>query len=229
MPKTSRVAFLLDVDNTLLNNDAVKNDFDEHIQVELGPQLAQRFWDIYEQVRYEQDVVDIPLSLARLREQTSLAEIDEQTFEHVTSIFTNYPFFTALYPETLETLHYLSTLGTTVIVSDGDKFFQADKIVSSNLADAVEGRVLLYIHKQEHFDEIIQQYPADHYVMIDDKPQILVDAAQIMGNRLTTVFVRQGKYSLQIPEHFAPDITVDHIADVQHYSTEQFLHPAKQQ
>lgn len=221
------LAFLLDVDNTLLNNDEVKKDLDEHIQVELGPELTQRFWDIYEQVRNEKNVVDIPLSLARLREQTPLSQMDEQTYQHVHSIFDNYPFFKKLYPQTLETLKYLSTLGTTIIVSDGDLYFQAEKIVSSHLANAVEGRVLLYVHKQEHIDEIIKQYPADHYVLIDDKPQILMDFKKVMGDRVTTVFVNQGKYAKQISEGFSPDITVEHIADLQHYSKEQFLRGAK--
>ena len=110
-----------------------------------------------------------------------------------------------------------------MIVSDGDQVFQAQKITTSGLFDTVEGRVLLYVHKQEHLDEVMKLYPADHYVMIDDKPEILVDAKAIMGNKLTTVFVQQGKYSEQRPEHFAPDITVAHIADLQHITAEQFL------
>lgn len=217
------LAFLLDVDNTLLDNDGVKQDFDRLIQVELGPTLTQRFWDIYEQVREEKSVIDIPLSLERLREQTSLQELDEQTYEHVCSIFNNYPFGKAVYPYVFETLQHLSQLGTTVIVSDGDLVFQALKIVNSQLAAAVEGRVLLFVHKQEHLNEVMKHYPADHYVMIDDKPQILVDSKEIMGNRLTTVFVHQGKYAEQQPTPFTPDITVEHIADLRHYTTEQFL------
>jgi len=218
------LVFLIDVDNTLIANDDVKNDFDAHIQVELGPTLTARFWDIYEQVRQEGEVVNIPLALKRLREQTSLAELDEQTYQHVHSIFDNYPFFKALYPYTLETLAYLRSIGLTVIVSDGDMFFQAEKIFSSNLADAVEGRVLLYIHKQQHLDEVTAQYPADHYAMIDDKPQILYDSEAIMGNRLTTVFIKQGKYAAgPLPPGFAPDITVPHIGDLRNYKAEQFF------
>jgi FMN phosphatase YigB (HAD superfamily) len=218
------LVFLIDVDNTLIENDNVKQDFDSHIQVEMGQALTARFWDIYEQVREESEVVNIPLALKRLREQTSLTELDEQTYQHVHSIFDNYPFFKALYPNTLETLAYLSSIGLTVIVSDGDTFFQAEKIFSSNLADAVEGRVLIYVHKQQHLDEIIAQYPADHYAMIDDKPQILHDSKAIIGNRLTTVFVKQGKYATgPLPPDFAPDITVLHIGDLRSYKAEQFL------
>jgi FMN phosphatase YigB (HAD superfamily) len=218
------LTFLIDVDNTLIANDEVKQDFDSHIQVELGPALTARFWNIYEQVRKESEVVNIPLALKRLREETSLAELDEQTYLHVHSIFDNYPFFQALYPYTLETLAYLRSIGQTVIVSDGDMYYQAVKIFSSNLADAVEGRVLLFIHKQQHLDEVMAQYPADHYAMIDDKPEILRDSKAIMGKRLTTVFVKQGKYATGQPlPDFAPDITALHIGDLRHFKAEQFL------
>jgi len=218
------LAFLIDVDNTLIANDDVKNDLDAHIQVELGPVLTARFWHLYEQVREEGGVVNIPLALQRLREQIPLTELDEQTFLHVQSIFENYPFFQALYPHVLETLLYLRTLGLTVIVSDGDMYFQAEKIFHSNLADAVDGRVLLYIHKQQHLDEVMKKYPADHYAMIDDKPQILADSKAILGNRLTTVFVQQGKYAIdQKPANFIPDISVLHIADLRTYDATQFL------
>ncbi|HZO74436.1 MAG TPA: hypothetical protein VFB60_19695 [Ktedonobacteraceae bacterium] len=222
------LVFWLDVDNTLLSNDDIKEDLDQHLQVELGSKLTKRYWEIYEQVRKEKDVVDIPLALARLREETPLSEMDEQTYLHVHSIFDNYPFYQQLYPYTLETLQHLRSLGLTVIVSDGDLYFQAEKIVNSSLADAVEGRVLLFIHKQQHLDEIMQRYPADHYVMIDDKPDILQDAKGLLGELLTTVLVRQGKYGqAPLPKNFTPDITVLHIGDLRSYRAEQFLHTKK--
>jgi FMN phosphatase YigB (HAD superfamily) len=218
------LVFLIDVDNTLIANDDVKHNYDTHIQVEMGRDLTARFWDIYEQVRKESNVVNIPLALKRLREETSLEELDEQTYLHVHSIFDNYPFYQALYPNTLETLAYLRSIGLTVIVSDGDMFFQAEKIFSSNLADAVEGRVLIYTHKQEHLDEVMRKYPANHYAMIDDKPQILADSKAIMGPKLTTVFVQQGSYATdQHPHGFTPDISVLHLADLRSYTAEQFL------
>ncbi len=222
------LVFWIDIDNTLLANDNVKADLAEHIEVQLGPQLAQRFWDLYEQARHEMSVVDIPLALRRLREQTSLSELDEMTYRHVHSLFDNYPFFRALYPDVLETLRYLSTLGTPVIVSDGDQFFQAEKIVNSDLADAVQGRVMLFVHKQEHLEEIMKAYPGDHYVAIDDKPDILADMKTALGDLVTTVFVLQGKYALgDKPDNFAPDLTVVHIGDVRNYSAEQFLQTKK--
>jgi FMN phosphatase YigB (HAD superfamily) len=218
------LVFLLDVDNTLLANDEVKKDYEEHLQVELGPALTQRFWDIYEQVRKERSVVDIPLSLKRLREDVPLSELDEQTFQHVESIFYNYPFVNKLYPHVFETLAYLKTIGTPVVVSDGDLVFQVQKITNSHLSEAVDGHVLIYTHKQEHIDSILKNYPADHYAMVDDKPQILVDAKRILGDKLTTVFVKQGHYSLeQFPKGFVPDIPLEHIGDLRNITREQFF------
>jgi len=219
------LVFLIDVDNTLIDNDFVKNDFDEHIKVEMGETVTNSFWELYEQAREESCVVNIPLALKWLREQTPLSELDEQTYLHVHSLFDNYPFFNALYPHTLETLRYLRTLGLTVIVSDGDLYFQAEKIFNSAIAETVEGRVLIYTHKQEHLHAIMKLFPADHYAMIDDKPQILTESKLILGNKLTTVFVQQGNYAENLkPNNFAADLTVQHIGDIRRYSAEQFLH-----
>lgn len=218
------LVFLLDVDNTLIDNDGVKEDIDEHLKVEIGEQLTSRYWELYEQAREESEVVNIPLALERLRAETPLAVMDEETYRHVHSIFYNYPFYDKLYPHALETLRHLRTLGLTVIVSDGDMVYQPEKIDRGSLAETVEGRVLIYIHKQEHLDEIKQRYPADHYVMIDDKPQILADCHAIMGDMLTTVFVEQGKYAVnQHPAGFTPDISVLHIGDLRSYTAGQFL------
>src|SRR5215471_4894032 len=151
------LVFLIDVDNTLIANDDVKEDWRRHLRVEIGPKLTDRFWELYEQARHESGVVNIPLALRRLRQQTPLAEMDEQTYLHVRSLFDNYPFFNALYPQAFETLRYLRTLGLTVIVSDGDCVFQPEKIINSNLAEVVEGRVLIYVHKQQHLQEIMQR------------------------------------------------------------------------
>lgn len=219
----SILVFWVDVDNTLIDNDKAKEDFDQHLQAELGPELTERFWDIYEAVRKETDVVDIPLSLRRLREAIPLNEMDDLTYEHVVSIFDNYPYWKVLYPYALEMLQHLRTLGVPVIVSDGDLYFQAEKIFNSNLAEAVNGRVQLFVHKQQHLDELRKAFPGDHFVCIDDKPDILVDVKKLMGDQVTTVFVRQGKYAqAKLPEHFAPDIIVDHIGDLRNFTAKQF-------
>jgi FMN phosphatase YigB (HAD superfamily) len=219
------LVFLIDVDNTLIDFDYVKDDLDEHIKVQMGERVTSRFWELYERTREESGEINIPLALQWLREQTPLSELGDQTYLHVHSLFDNYPFFYALYPHALETLQYLRTLGLTVIVSDGDIYFQAEKIFNSAIAETVEGRVLLYTHKQEHLQEIMKQYPADHYAMIDDKPQILAESKLILGNKLSTVFVLQGKYAAgPKPENFTPNMTVQHIGDLRNYSAEQFLH-----
>ncbi len=219
------LVFLIDVDNTLIDFDHVKDDLDEHIKVQMGETVTTRFWELYERTREESGEINIPLALQWLREQTPLSELDEQTYLHVHSLFDNYPFFNVLYPHTLETLHYLRTLGLTVILTDGDCYFQAEKIFNSAIAETVDGHVLIYTHKQEHFNEIMLQYPADQYAMIDDKPQILAESKLILGNKLTTVFVQQGKYAaVPKPENFDPDISVQHFGDLRSYSAEQFLH-----
>lgn len=220
----SQLAFLLDVDNTLLANDEVKKELDRRLQETIGHDLTRRFWEIYEQVRHEQGVIDIPLSLTHLRQEVPVAQMDEAAYQRVHALFDDFPFFEYLYPHVLETLHYLSTLGLTVIVSDGDRYFQAEKIANSHLAAAVEGRVLIYTHKQQHLTEILQRYPADQYVMVDDKAGILADSSALLGKQLTTVFVRQGKYAQEpLPANFTPTLSVDQIGDLRNYTARDFL------
>ena len=218
------LVFLLDVDNTLLDNDAIKEDWAKQLQAMVGPALARRFWEIYEQVRREREVVDIPLALSRLREEVPITEMDEQTYQRVRTLFEDYPFYKKVYPDAIKTLEHLQSMGLTVIVSDGDQVFQAKKIVRSRLLEVVEGRVMILTHKQEHLDEITRAYPADHYVMIDDNPHILHASKQIMRDRLTTVFVKQGHYAADgLPEGFVPDLTLPHIGDLRNYKREQLL------
>ncbi len=220
----TQLAFLLDVDNTLLANDEVKKELGQQLHTILGTELTQRFWEIYERVRQERGVVDIPLSLQRLREEIPVEQLDEETYQRARAIFDTFPFFQYLYPHVIETLHYLRTLGLTIIVSDGDQYFQAEKIANSHLAEAVEGRILVYTHKQRHLEEILHLYPSDQYVMVDDKAGILADSEALLGNRLTTVFVKQGKYAQDPPPiSFTPDITVERIGDLRNYTARDFL------
>jgi FMN phosphatase YigB (HAD superfamily) len=220
----TQLVFLLDVDNTLLANDEVKEELDRQLQQAIGHELTRRFWEIYEQVRHEQGVVNIPLALKRLREETPVEQLSEGTYQHVHALFDTFPFFQYLYPHVIETLHHLRTLGLTVIVSDGDQYFQEEKIVNSHLAAAVEGRVLIYTHKQQHLKEILQRYPGDQYVMVDDKAEILADSKARLGEQLTTAFVRQGKYAREpLPANFSPDISVEHIGDLRNFAAQDFL------
>jgi FMN phosphatase YigB (HAD superfamily) len=219
-----QLAFLLDVDNTLLANDEVKEHLDHQLRKAMGDEVTRRFWEIYEQVRQEQGIVDIPLSFRRLRAEVPEEQLDEQTYEHAHAVFDTYPFFQNLYPHVIETLHYLRTLGLTIIVSDGDQYFQAEKIVNSHLAEAVEGRVLIYRHKQQHLKEILQLYPADHYVMVDDKALILAESKAVLGSRLTTVFVKQGKYAREpLPANFTPTLSIEQIGNLRDYTAQDFL------
>ena len=219
-----QLVFWIDVDNTLLDNDRIKDAQGAALLTEVGPDLSQRYWDIYEEVRREQSVVDIPLTLSTWRERTSLDAMDDTTYQHVHSLFDNFPFQQFLFPDVLETLRYLDTIGMPVIVSDGDKNYQAEKIFNSGIAQAVEGRVLLFIHKQEQLDEIEKLYPADHWAIIDDKPQILVDVKRLKGKDITAVFIKQGKYARAgFPASFVPDISLEHIGDVRGISAEEFM------
>nr|BBH91867.1 hypothetical protein KTA_00660 [Thermogemmatispora argillosa] len=225
----SHLVFWIDVDNTLLNNDHVKADLDRELRAVLGERLAERFWSLYEAVRHESGVVDIPQALRRLREQTPPQQLPEGIYQQARALFEDYPFATALYPGALETLEHLSRLGLTVIVSDGDHLFQAEKIASSHLAEAVGGRVLIYDHKERHLDETMRRYPGEHYVAIDDRLDLLAACKAQLGERLTTVFVHQGRHAeqgWQQPGHYQPDRRVAAIAELQHLGGDDFA-PAK--
>ncbi|RAQ94505.1 hypothetical protein A4R35_03095 [Thermogemmatispora tikiterensis] len=220
------LVFWIDVDNTLLNNDHVKAELESELRAVLGEVLTERFWSLYEAVRHERGVVDIPQALARLRAQTPLQELPEVTFRHACALFEQYPFAAALYPEARETLEHLSRLGLTVIVSDGDHLFQAEKIVNSHLAEAVGGRVLIYDHKERHLEETMGRYPGEHYVAIDDRLDLLAACKSQLGERLTTVFVHQGRHAeegLQRPGHYQADRSVEAIGELRRYEAADFL------
>jgi FMN phosphatase YigB (HAD superfamily) len=129
----------------------------------------------------------------------------------------DYPFVDRLYPGSLDALEHVSAWGPTVILSDGDVVFQPRKVQRSGLWEAVEGRVLIYIHKEQMLDEVERLYPARHYIMVDDKLRILAAMKKIWGNRLTTIFVRQGHYALDgqtIATHMPADFTIERIGDL---------------
>jgi FMN phosphatase YigB (HAD superfamily) len=138
----------------------------------------------------------------------------------------DYPFADRLYPGALAAIAYLRRWGPTVIVSDGDVVFQPLKIQRSGLWQAVEGRVLIYIHKELMLDDVERRYPARHYVMVDDKLRILAAMKSILAGRLTTVFPRQGQYALdpRIASAYPPaDIAIDRIGDLVDYPLCAFL------
>lgn len=212
---SARVVFLIDVDNTLLDNDRVASDLKRHLTHKVGSRRQERYWAIFEQLRQELGYADYLGALQRYR-------VEHQHEPHlleVSSYLVNYPFANRLYPGSLDAIEYLSGLGTTVILTDGDVVFQPLKIERSGIFEAVDGRVLLYIHKEQELVEVERLYPANHYVLVDDKIRILSEAKKIWGDRLTTVFPRQGHYALapEVANYPKADITIERISDLVAY------------
>src|SRR5678816_3481631 len=187
----THVAFLFDVDNTLLDNDTVAADLQSHLASEVGPEGAQEYWRIFEQLRSELGYADYLGALQRYRSKHPRAP----HLVCVSDFFINYPFAERLLPDVLNHLDRVRQWGSAVILSDGDVVFQPLKISRSGLANAVSGRVLIYVHKEQELDDLEQRYPAEHYVLVDDKLRILAAAKNIWRSRVTTIFVRQGHYA----------------------------------
>lgn len=215
---------LLDVDNTLLDNDRVAEDLRRHLIREVGAEREQRYWGIFEALREELGYADYLGALQRYR----VEHARDPHLLAVSSFLINYPFANRLFPESLDVIEHLAAFGPTVILSDGDVVFQPRKIERSGLFDAVEGRVLIYIHKERELDDVEQRYPAEHYVLVDDKIRILTAVKQVWGQRLTTVFPRQGHYAhADDVAHYPPaDITIERIGDLVTYDLPSLLRAA---
>jgi FMN phosphatase YigB (HAD superfamily) len=210
-PGERPVVFILDCDNTLLDNDALKADLADRLRALLGPQRDSAFWRAYEAVRDEAGTVDFPLTIERFRPILH----DDTLLEGVRAVVMDYPYDQRVYPETLAAVAHLHAIGLPTIVSDGDQVYQPLKIERSGLAAAVEQRVLVYVHKEEHLDEIMALWPADFYVMVDDKTRILSATKARLPDRFVTVHVRQGHYGLApVTTTPPPDLTLDHIGDL---------------
>ena len=213
MPGQAPLVFLVDVDNTLLDNDALVEDLMQHIERECGATSRDRYAQILEQVRSRLGYVDYLGALQQYRAE----HVDDLRLLEISTFLIEYPFASRLYPAALEVLARLRSLGTTVILSDGDVVFQPRKVRCSGLWDAVEGRVLIYIHKEKMLDAVEHRYPARHYVMIDDKIHILHAIKSAWQDRVTTVMPRQGHYAHDprlLAANPPADVTVDHIADL---------------
>jgi FMN phosphatase YigB (HAD superfamily) len=204
--------FLLDVDNTLLDNDRIEADLRNHLAREFGADCSQRYWDIFETLRSELGYADYLGALQRYR----LDDMNDPRLLLVSAFLVDYPFEKRLYPSAFDVISHLEKFGRTVILSDGDVVFQPRKVQRSGLWSAVGGRVLIYIHKEEMLDAVMRRYPAKHYFMVDDKPRILQAMKNVMGNRLTTVFPRQGHYAVDanVGDYLTPDITVENIGEL---------------
>jgi FMN phosphatase YigB (HAD superfamily) len=206
-----RVTFLFDVDNTLIDNDRAKEDLSARIDDVLGEEGERRFWELYEIVRRERGLVNIPLLLARFGDELEAdpaldaAERRRLRFA-LADIVMGFPYRDYLYPGAMAAIRRARELGPVAVLSEGDATFQPHKIWRTGLDPAVDGNILVFDRKLEHLDEMIAAFPADHYVLVEDKPEILTAVKRALGPRVTTVLVRQGKYAnVPLTEEPAPD------------------------
>ena len=212
----NEVVFLFDVDNTLLDNDRIIADLRRYLMREIGAGPAEHYFAIFEQLREELGYADYLGALQRYRG----AYPRDPRLIAISSFLVNYPFANRLFPGSLDVLEKLAVFGPTVILTDGDVVFQPRKIERSGLGAAVENRILIYIHKERELDDVAGRFPAEHYVLVDDKLRILAAVKQVWGARVTTVFPRQGHYAHDpdILASYPPaDLTVDRIGDLLEY------------
>ena len=214
---TSDVVFLFDVDNTLLDNDRIIADLRQHLEREFGAASAQRYWAIFEALRTELGYADYLGALQRYRLDTEGGAPDAQRLLGMSGFLIDYQFAERVYPRALEAVAHLGNFGPTVILSDGDVVFQPRKVQRSGLWDAVGGRVLIYIHKEQMLAAVQHHHPARHYVIVDDKLRILAAMKAVMRERLTTVFPRQGHYAVdpvEVAKYPAADFSVERIGEL---------------
>ena len=213
--------FLLDVDNTLLDNDRFAADLGDRLESSFGAAERARYWEIFAQRRTALGLADYLGTLQEFRAGLD----DNPKLLDMSQFLLEYPFAGRLFPGALEAIAHLRSLGMPVVLSDGDIVFQPRKIKRSGVWDAVEGRVMIYVHKEKVLDHMQRRYPAKHYVMVDDKANLLAAMKQVLGTRLTTVFVRQGHYAVS-PESTsatpAPDLVIERIGDLLNHNPTDF-------
>jgi FMN phosphatase YigB (HAD superfamily) len=217
----SDVVFLLDVDNTLLDNDRFGADLGARLEQAFGADQRDRYWAIFATLRDEVSYADYLGALQRFRVGCE----DAPELLQMSSFMLDYPFADRLYAHSLEVVAHLGTLGLPVILSDGDVVFQPRKIQRSGIWNAVQGRVLIDIHKERALDTMQKRYPARHYVMVDDKAQLLAAMKIELGQTLTTVFVRQGHYAAQSAHAViepSPDVEIGEIGDLLDHDLSDF-------
>ena len=213
MLSAGEVAFLLDVDNTLLDNDHFRADLGARLEQAFGADHRDRYWALFETQREELSYADYLGALEKFR----VGLDDDPDLLRMSSFMLEYPFADRLYPRALEAIAHLGTLGLPVVLSDGDVVFQPRKIERSGIWDAVQGRVLIYVHKERALDAMQRRYPARHYVMVDDKAELLAAMKRVLDRKLTTVFVHQGHYAAQSANSVIdppPDLEIERIGDL---------------
>jgi FMN phosphatase YigB (HAD superfamily) len=213
--------FLLDVDNTLLDNDRFTADLGDQVENCFGAAQRARYWDIFAQRRAAFGLADYLGSLQEFRAGLD----DNPQMLGMSQYLLEYPFANRLFPRALEAIAHLDTFGSPVVLSDGDIVFQPRKIQRSGIWDAVEGRVMIYLHKEKMLDHMQRRFPAEHYVMVDDKANLLAAMKSALGSQLTTVFVRQGHYALAAESNSvvpAPDLVIDRIGDLLNHKLTDF-------
>jgi FMN phosphatase YigB (HAD superfamily) len=204
------IVFLVDVDNTLLDNDRIQDDLKRHLEREFGAASRDRYWAILEALFVELGYRDYLGALQRYRTEHP-RDVHLMT---MSSYLVDYPFANRLYPGALDVVERFRTWGPTVILTDGDVVFQPRKVERSGIFEAADGHVLIYIHKEEALDDVERRYPAQHYVVVDDKPRILAALKEAWGERVTTVFPRQGQYARDAKAYRPADLTVERIGDL---------------
>lgn len=217
-----QVVFLFDVDNTLLDNDRVTADLRRHLDTKVGQERSLRYWEIFEDLRTELGYADYLGALQRYRVENP-HDINLLAVSH---FLTNYPFANRLFPDALDVIEHVGKWGPAVILSDGDVVFQPRKVERSGLADAVRLNILIYIHKEFELKDVERRYPADHYVMVDDKLRILTALKRDWGTRVTTVFPRQGHYANdpEVLKKYPPaDISIGRIGELLAYDLPALL------
>src|SRR5689334_2131947 len=220
----ARITSLFDVDNTLVDNDRVAADLQRHLASEVGVEGAQEYWQIFEQLRSELGYADYLGALQRYRTKHPHA----QQLLCMSDFLISYSFGERLFPDAVKVIDHVQQWGPAVILSDGDVVFQPLKISRSGLAEAVSGRVLIYVHKEQELDNVEQRYPSEHYVLIDDKLRILDAVKKFWGSRVTTIFVRQGHYAADpkiLASYPAADLSVERIRDLLQYQLPELLNP----
>ena len=224
-PKTegspASIVFLFDVDNTLLDNDGVTADLKRHLEREVGRQGAQCYWSLFERLRSELGYADYLGALQRYRSEKP----HDPHLLTVSRFLIDYPFANRLFPNALDVIEHVRQSGEAVILSDGDVVFQPRKVERSGLFEAVNGRVLIYVHKEQELDDVRDRFPANHYVMVDDKLRILAAIKRTWGRRVTTVFVRQGHYALDAKlraAYPAADLSIERIGELLAYDRKTF-------